>query len=131
MELRIKGTQTEFEDLHILDDFESRLKRQQTAKYKANTYLLKKALRTKKLRSDAVTKYRLIIKNLYLIRNENRTKFESTYFELFKILRIKPFGTYILETINSRVLRNLINNSRLRIFATTITRNRIEYPTDI
>ena len=27
MEPRVEGTQTEFEDLHMLDDFESRLKR--------------------------------------------------------------------------------------------------------
>jgi hypothetical protein len=93
--------------------------------------LLKKALRIKKLRSDAVTEYRLIIKDLYLIRNENRTKFELTYFGLFRVLRIRPFGIYTLETIDSRVLRNLINSSRLRIFATTITRNGIKYSTDI
>ena len=130
MEPRIEGTQTEFEDLHMLDDFESRLKRQQTARHEANAYLLKKALRTKKLRSDAVTEHRLAVKDLCLIRNENRTKFELTYFGPFRVLRVRPFGTYALETMDGRVLRNLVNGSRLRTFATTVTRNGIEYPTD-
>jgi hypothetical protein len=92
--------------------------------------LLKKALRIKKFRSDAVTEYRLVVKDLYLIRNENRTKFELTYFGLFRVLRVRPFGTYALEIMDSRVLRNLVNGSRLRIFATTMTRNEIEYSTD-
>lgn len=130
MEPRVEGTQTEFEDLHMLDDFESRLKRQQTARHEANAYLLKKALRTKKLRSDKVTEHRLTERDLCLIRNENRTKFEPTYFGPFRVLRVRPFGTYALETMDGRVLRNLVNGSRLRTFATTVTRNGTEYPTD-
>jgi hypothetical protein len=52
--------------------------------------------------------------NLVLIRHESREKFEPTYFGPFRILKVQPFGTYTLETMDGKkVLRNLVNGSRL------------------
>jgi hypothetical protein len=103
---------------HIQDDFEARMKRIHTARHEANALLLRPAIKTQKLRHESMLETPsgkpLNKGNLVLIRHESREKFEPTYFGPFRILKVQPFGTYTLETMDGKkVLRNLVNGSRL------------------
>ena len=48
-----------------------------------------------------------------MLRNENREKFELTYFRPFRIHRVRAFSTYAIETAPNRILRKLVYSSRL------------------
>src|SRR5271156_790134 len=118
MEPRIHGTDDEFKMQHIQDDFEARMRFIHTARHEANALLVRRAIQTQKLRHQSMlekpSRKPFNRGNLVLIRNEDRTKFEPTYFGPFRILVVRPFGTYALETMDGKkVLRNLINGSRL------------------
>lgn len=118
MEPRVHGTDDEFKMQHIQDDFEARMEFIHTARHEANALLVRRAIQTQKLRHQAMlekpSRKPFSKGNLVLVRNEDRTKFEPTYFGPFRILAVRPFGTYTLETMDGKkVLRNLINGSRL------------------
>lgn len=48
-----------------------------------------------------------------LVRNESGKKFESKWFGPYRVLQAHPLGTYALAEPGGRVLRNLVNGSRL------------------
>jgi hypothetical protein len=83
------------------------------ARTKANELLLARAIRTKRIRDSAVTKTSFKKGDWVLVRNESGKKFESKWFGPYRVLSSHPLGTYALEEPSGRVLRSLINGSRL------------------
>jgi hypothetical protein len=83
------------------------------ARTKANELLLARAIKTNRIRDSLVTKTSFQKDAWVLVRNENGKKFESKWFGPYRVLESHPLGTYALEEPNGRVLRNLINGSRL------------------
>jgi hypothetical protein len=80
---------------------------------KANELLLTRAIRTNRIRNSLVTKTSFKKDTWVLVRNESPQKYESKWFRPFKVIEAHPLGTYALAEPNSRVLRYLINRSRL------------------
>jgi hypothetical protein len=83
------------------------------ARTKANELLLARAIRTKRVRDSTVTKSSFKKGDWVLVRNESGKKFESKWFGPYRVLSSHPLGTYALEEPSGRVLRSLINGSRL------------------
>jgi hypothetical protein len=83
------------------------------ARTKANELLLARAIRTKRVRDSTVTKLSFKKGDWVLVRNESGKKFESKWFGLYRVLSSYLLGTYALEELSGRVLRSLINGSRL------------------
>jgi hypothetical protein len=83
------------------------------ARTKANELLLARAIRTKRIRDSVVTKTSFKKGDWVLIRNESGKKFESKWFGPYRVLSSYPLGIYALEEPSGRVLRSLINGSRL------------------
>ncbi|OQD73316.1 hypothetical protein PENANT_c212G08917, partial [Penicillium antarcticum] len=83
------------------------------ARSKANELLLNRAINTKRIKDDLVTKTSFEKDDWVLIRNESKQKFESRWFGPYQVLKAHPLGTYALAEPNGRVLKNLINGSRL------------------
>jgi transposase InsO family protein len=104
------------DDSELPQSFSSReveLEHVQDARTKANELLLARAIRTNRIRDSLVTKTSFQKGAWVLVRNENGKKFESKWFGPYRVLESHPLGTYALEEPNGRVLRNLINGSRL------------------
>jgi transposase InsO family protein len=83
------------------------------ARTKANELLLARAIRTKRVRDELVTKKSFQPNDWVLIRNESGKKFESKWFGPYRVLQSHPLGTYALSEPNGHVLRTLVNGSRL------------------
>jgi hypothetical protein len=83
------------------------------ARTKANELLLARAIRTNRIRDSLVTKTSFKANDWVLVRNETAQKYEVKWFGPYKVLSAHPLGTYALAEPNGRVLRNLINGSRL------------------
>jgi hypothetical protein len=79
----------------------------------ANELLLNRAIKTNKIRDSTVTKTSFEVGSWVLVRNEGPEKFQSRWFGPYRVLKSHPLGTYALEEPGGRVLRNLINGSRL------------------
>jgi hypothetical protein len=119
MEPRLIGDQDDFDRVHQEDIFEKRLKTIQTARQQANKRLLERAVARGMVGTDSVSESSLTPGTLVIMRNEERHKFEATYFGPFRVLEQRPFGTYVLETMEGRVLKHLVNGARLLIFTVT------------
>jgi transposase InsO family protein len=83
------------------------------ARTKANELLLARAIRTNRIRDSLVTKTSFKVDDWVLVRNEAAQKYEVKWFGPYKVLSAYPLGTYALAEPNGRVLRTLINGSRL------------------
>ncbi|OAX78509.1 hypothetical protein ACJ72_07183 [Emergomyces africanus] len=83
------------------------------ARAKANELLLNHAIQSKRLRDSVVKESSLTVGTWVLVRNKGSEKFQPRWFEPYKILKSHSLGTYALEKPGGRVLRNLINGSRL------------------
>jgi transposase InsO family protein len=121
LEPRLTGDQEEYDSRQLTDletDFEKRLLNLHTSRHEANYHLLLRAVQRQKIRSESTTKADLRFKegDSVMVRNENKGKFESTYFGPFYIKAVKPLGTYVLETKQGMVLRHLIHGSRITSF---------------
>lgn len=104
------------------------------ARTKANELLLNRAIRTNRIRDSMVTKTSFQEGSWVLVRNESGKKFESKWFGPYRVIQAHPLGTYALEEPSGRVLRNLVNGSRLieatvddpkRMWASTAARSAL------
>lgn len=92
---------------------EDRLQKITHARARANELLLVRAIRAKTVRDSLVTKPSFEPRQWVLVRNESHLKYESRWFRPYLILKSHPLGTYALQELGGRVLRNLINRNRL------------------
>ena len=83
------------------------------ARTKANELLLNRAIKMGRIRDSKVTKTSFQEDDWVLIRNESGKKFESKWFGPYRVLAAHALGTYALAEPSGRVLRNLVNGSRL------------------
>ena len=95
------------------EDWESRLQHVSHAQSLANETLLKRAIANKQIRDEAIQKPGFKEGQWVLVQNEGPQKFQSRWFGPYCVLKGHPLGTYTLEEPTGRVLRNLINGSRL------------------
>ncbi|KAJ5082230.1 hypothetical protein N7532_011273 [Penicillium argentinense] len=94
-------------------DWEDRVRLINHARSKANELLLNRAIKTQRIRDEAVTKTSFKPGQWVLLRNEYRQKLDCRWYGPYQILKAHPLGTYALAEPGGRVLRNLINGARL------------------
>ena len=111
---RLPSDSTDTVDLDApLADWEQRLLNVNHVRSQANELLLNRALRTKRIHDETVTQTSFDPRTWVLVRNEGPEKFQSKWFGPYRVLKSHPLGTYALEEPGGRVLRNLVNGSRL------------------
>ena len=81
----------------------------QHARMIANTKLVEKAIKARKIRADRVKHSPFEVNDWVLVRAKARAKFEARWYGPYKIVKPLPLGTYCISDPQGNIVKTLIN----------------------